>query len=116
MMKIVIVQTLAITTLLGCERRETPEYLSEVSGLDICPPARVKNLNSDDPGRFPGFDTIHIAEVVLPPACVPQLNRSFLEATGVPCDSQVRCAENTRDGGFISIEYRDSSVVITHST
>lgn len=103
--------------LLSCESRpETISYFKEVTGLGLCQGATVRNLNADAPDRSPGFDSMYIVLVEMPPICESAFRRATERRIGISCERGKRCAGNTAEGDFIEVQPIQAGFRVTHST
>ncbi len=111
-------RTLILSVLLAsCTGRpQTAEYFTKVTGLPLCTGGSVRNLNADAPDRSPGFDSIYVVEVTVPAKCQAAFLKAVGQRIGAVCTLTERCAGNSRNGEFYSIEPLQGGFRVTHST
>lgn len=100
----------------SCSRPETPEYFSKVTGLSLCSSSSVRNVNANEKGRSPGFDSIYIVDLGMSKACERQLFAEAEVRLGQKCLRQVRCSGNDVDGNFLKLEKMDEWIRVTYSS
>ena len=103
--------------LVACgDRPETSEYFTKVTGLPLCDGSTVRNVNADDRGRSPGFDSIYIVDVTMPPACDAIFRNAIGRQIGVRCEARTHCSGRAKNGEFYNVEPLRNGVRVIHST
>lgn len=97
-------------------RPETAQYFTSVTSLPLCSGASVRNVNANDPGRSPGFDSIYIVDVAMPAACKAPFAKAVGQRIGAKCEPSERCSGNAKNGDFYGIEPLPAGFRVTHST
>lgn len=116
MLKLILAITLVLL-ITGCtDRPETPEYFTRVTGIGLCPDAKVKNINAADPSRSPGFDSIYVVHVSASRKCINETIKQIARKIGKSCDYSNNCSGTSNNGDFYNVEWRGQSIVVTHST
>ena len=108
---------LLLLPLTSCDNRpETTEYFTSVTGLPLCSGASVRNLNADALDRSPGFDSVYIVDVAMPPSCKASFARAVGQRIGAQCEPSERCSGNSMDGDFYGFEPISAGFRVTYST
>ena len=108
---------LLILLLASCsERPETAEYFTKVTSLPLCAGAPVHNVNADAPDRSPGFDSIYVVDVSMPPGCKVTFARAVEEQNGAECEASKGCSGNSNNGDFYRVEPLQAGFRVTYAT
>lgn len=97
-------------------REETPEYFTKVTGLPLCKGTTVRNVNAQDPGHSPGFDSIYIVDVRMASACKPPFLKAVASRIGHACFPSSGCSGNSANGDFYAVKPLPAGFRVTHST
>jgi len=108
--------TLALCLASCSGRPETRRYFKQVTGLDLCEGASVRNVNAHAPDRSPGGDSIYIVDVTMPAACNAAFVKGVAAKMGQACELSRGCSGNSPSGEFLGIQPIRSGFRVTHST
>lgn len=107
----------AVLCLGACDSRpETPAYFHQVTSLRLCSRATVMNVNAKAPDRSPGFDSIYIVRLKIPPQCRADFFASASERAGSDCRADRACDGIPAHAGFLRVEPEGATVLVTYST
>lgn len=113
----VVFTTLAVFLITACgSTPETPAYFEQVTSLDLCEKASVKNINADDPARSPGFDSIYRVRVAMDKKCVNDLVKQLRDKSSNQCQALEGCAFRMPDKTIIFVEIQQNGLILTQST
>ena len=98
------------------ERQETAAYFTKVTGLPLCSDASVRNVNSNASDRSPGFDSVYVVDLSMPPSCRWTFVKAVGQRIGAQCDWSASCSGNGKNGNFYKIEPRAGGFRVTYST
>ena len=82
-MRLITVAVIALTSC-GMYRPETPEYFQQVTGIPLCPEAKIRNLNLDQAAQA-GIGFLYQVELRLDENCREAFERS-LRSRNLPPD------------------------------
>jgi hypothetical protein len=106
----------SVIFLFGCnDRPETPDYFSEVTGLQICTGAKINNVNSKSHDRSPGFDSIYIVDLFLPPECEDRFFKNVSGRISKECTRESGCSGITPEGDHLSVDSSGDFIRVIHS-
>ncbi len=99
----------------GCSGRpETPAYFTEVTGLQLCDGAKVRNVEAPDQANV-GTGFIYTADLTLDETCRDDLLRQLEEAKSRIASGAAKPADPPSEGETMSAEVDGNKVRFTYT-